>query len=173
MLCDIFADLPSESAVLSLINQFEKMLKKYARSLEYEDAFWDLQLFFIELVLTMKNSGLGNKCDAIIVQYISTSVYNQYIKLSKLNRKRPVLFSELSEEQYHVIEGKNSVGSSTDGFQLLLSGNFGLTNWEKRVLCLIYVDGMTASEVASKTKKSRQAVNQAKRRGMKKIKENL
>lgn len=50
MLSDIIKQIPDERATLEFLKLFGKLLRKYARLLEYEDAYEDLQLFLIELL---------------------------------------------------------------------------------------------------------------------------
>lgn len=44
------AQLGNQEAMLELINRFQPLLKKYARKMEYDDAYEDCVLFFIELI---------------------------------------------------------------------------------------------------------------------------
>lgn len=69
MLLDIISLVPDEQAVMTLVKRFDKLLRKYARFLEYEDAYNDLLLFFIELLHKLKdNTSLLN--DGVIVNYM-------------------------------------------------------------------------------------------------------
>ncbi len=47
------AQRDDENAMLYLITRFEKLFRKYARKLQYEDAENDLILDFIELIKTL------------------------------------------------------------------------------------------------------------------------
>lgn len=47
------AQRDDEDAMLYLITRFEKLIRKYARKLQYEDAENDLILDFIELIKTL------------------------------------------------------------------------------------------------------------------------
>ena len=40
----------NQQAALDLVNQFSPALKKYARKLETEDAYYDLQVDFLDLI---------------------------------------------------------------------------------------------------------------------------
>ena len=75
----------NEDVTLLLVNQFNPLLKKYARKLNYEDAYNDLVVEFLNLIKDIDVSNLSIKCDGSIVSYISKSVYNCYIHKSKSN----------------------------------------------------------------------------------------
>lgn len=96
MLSDIISLVPDEQAVMTLVKRFDKLLRKYARFLEYEDAYNDLLLFFIELLHKLKdNSGLQN--DDAIVNYISKAIKNHYICLSKNSERiKTIVFSDMT-----------------------------------------------------------------------------
>lgn len=55
MICSLLtkAQQGDEEAMLELIKRFQPLIRKYARKLEYDDAYEDCLLFFIELVKTM------------------------------------------------------------------------------------------------------------------------
>lgn len=59
MITDLINSLPDEQAYLELLQKFEKVLKKYSRLLNYEDSFFDMQLFFFELVMSMKQKNIS------------------------------------------------------------------------------------------------------------------
>lgn len=54
MLKDLIEKLPNTDACLELIETFDKLLRKYARLLRFEDAYEELRLFFIELILQLQ-----------------------------------------------------------------------------------------------------------------------
>ncbi len=172
MLCDKICLYPDENAVLELISTFKHLLRKYALLLDYEDAYDDLQLFFIELLYRMSCSDFKSKPDGVIVSYIATSVRNQYIKLAKMRSFKVATFSEIGIGQMSFIEALNSctIESSIDE---LFPRDQQLTSWENEVLTSVFVNGKSSSQIARKYKKTRQAVNQAKIRGLNKIKSEL
>lgn len=57
MLQELIMQYPDDAAVLELIERFKRLLIKYAKKLDYEDAYNDLQLFFIELIAKLKCTG--------------------------------------------------------------------------------------------------------------------
>ena len=71
-----------------LCEKFLPLIKKYAIKLNYEDAFNDLQLYFIECILKIPlESGNFVKSDYYILSYIKKSIYFGYVGLSKKIQK--------------------------------------------------------------------------------------
>lgn len=169
MLSEIFQSIPNEHAVLELIQRFDKLIKKYAMLLKYEDAYNDMRLFFIELIISMSKNEVGKKEDAIIVKYIAASMKNHYIKLSKQTENEPIVFSDLSDEQLHYIEEELSYSPSNNIAEVLPYRN-ALTKWEYQILFLVFVENIPVSRIALLSNKSRQAVNQTKIKALNKIK---
>ena len=66
--------------MLSLLRQFDPLLKKYAHELRYEDAYNDLQLCFIELIERIKIEGFIGKGEEYLLSYIRKSVVSFSIK---------------------------------------------------------------------------------------------
>ena len=67
--------------MLSLIAQFKPLFIKYAYFLNNDDAFNDLQAFFIEFVKKVDLGKIHNHSDGAMVNYIKTAVYNEYARL--------------------------------------------------------------------------------------------
>ena len=166
MLSDILARVPDEDAVLEMLRKFDRLIKKYARILNYEDAYSDLVLFFIDLI---QGRGIKNVCgkdDGIIVNYIVTSVRKHSLRLSNGCKLRISPLSTLSDEQRYAIESKMSYqdDSINDYWSSCL-----LTEVEENVLRLHYEFGYSISDIAEMTKTSRQSVNQTKIRALNKL----
>lgn len=173
MLKDLIDSLPNDDAYMKLIDMFDKLLKKYAKLLSFDDAYEELRLFFIELVLQIKNRGIHTSNDGYIVSYISKSVRNQYIALSKKQRiTKENMFSEISEEQLFYVE---ELAATTDSEDIsdYFPQNTPLTSREKTILRKIFVEEYSVEEVAQILGISRQAVNQAKRRALTKIRNSI
>ena len=58
----------SEEDMLALIERFKPLMVKYARKLNYEDAYNDIVLCFITLIKSQNLCKLVSKADNIIVQ---------------------------------------------------------------------------------------------------------
>lgn len=141
--------------------------------LNYEDAYNDLVLFFIELVTALKTSDVGMKSDAYIVNYIAVSIKNQYIKMSKAHEaNKVILFSDLSESHLHYIENKLSY-CVEDSIGQYFPQDKPLTEWEYEVLFLIFEQGASVSMIAETKNKSRQSINQTKLRAIQKLRKSF
>ena len=161
---DLIRQLPSEEAYLSLLEKYDKLLHKYARQLEYEDAYEDLRVFFLSILCRMKNQPILEKSEGEIVNYIAFSVKNQSIAISKARKlHRELCFSELSEEQMFIVEEIASA-EETASISDFFPENNPLSDSEKDILVKIFIDGYSATEISKMYNISRQAVNQTKLR---------
>lgn len=173
MIKALIEKLPDETAALQLLEMFDKLLRKYARQLGTEDAYEELRLFFFELLDGLRNKKVRGDNDGYAVSYISKSVRNQYIALSKArNMRKEDSFSDMSEEQLIHIERIAATDDKTDIYSYLPSDD-KMSAREKEILRLFFVDEYSIEEIAQKMNISRQAVNQAKNRAIKKIRNAL
>lgn len=161
----------NQSAVLHLINGFSPMMKKYARKLETEDAYYDLQTEFIELILYLDCNKLRNTSDGAMVQYLSQSIYHAYIKLLRqlIDNKVPTIsVDELTDNiLYQSLATHENHSSSYDIPPALLTPQEADTFYQ---ICIL---GYSASELAQKKGVTRQSVNQAKQRAISKLRRYL
>lgn len=158
-------------ATLFMIEKFKLLLKKYAWRLHYEDAYEDLQLEFLTFLQKFDPDSLRNAEESGVVQYIVTSVQHSYYKLlqNKLAQNQHLTFSDLGETSMHFVESLSSqphdyVGLEIDSMQNILSPE------EHAVIRAIYVEDKTIAQIARENHVSRQAINQMKKRAMKKLK---
>ncbi len=164
----------SEEDMLALIERFKPLMVKYARKLNYEDAYNDIVLCFITLIKSQNLCKLVSKADNIIVTYINHSIINFYNKkIPKIiSRKNEVVMSELTEEQQYFIEVKTAQENEID-----IINEYGLTQLltesEQLLIYQVYVEGYTISELARCQNRTRQAVNQQRIRAVNKIKSRL
>ena len=174
MLSDLMkkAQKGDEDAMLKLIERFRPLFRKYAIKLNYEDAYEDIILFFIEFVHAVRLNDISSLKDEILVSYINISVINFYNKKVQkvIEAKKEIPMSELSEEQLYYAEVRLAKEDETDIF-----AEFGiedrLNQNECRIIYMVYVEGYTIAEIARRTKKTRQAVNQLKHRALNKLKQ--
>lgn len=158
-------------STLKLIEKFNPLLKKYSHSLYYEDAYDDLLVDFIELLIKIKVEKIQNKDDGCIISYLTTSIHSSYIKkLIKIKQLRNyTIYSELTEKELYYIDSltaTNDTYINTD-FDLLKKV---LTNPEFTIIKMIFYKGYSVTETAIAIGITRQAVNQMKNRALKKLK---
>ena len=63
----------NSESLLALIEKFKPLLKKYAYKLHYEDAYYDLQLDFIQIILTINLDAQNQKSEGALVNYMGQS----------------------------------------------------------------------------------------------------
>lgn len=156
---------------LKLIEKFNPILKKYAYSLHYEDAYDDLLVDFIELLFNLSPEKIKNKDDGCIISYLTTSIHNSYVKkLIKMKQLRNfIIYSDLSEKELYYIDSLTATNDSYRNTDLDLLKKI-LTNPEFLIIKMIFYAGYSVSETANAIGITRQAVNQMKNRALKKIK---
>lgn len=174
MICSLLekAQQGDNTAMMELIDKFQPLLKKYARKLNYDDAYEDCLLFFIELVKTMDLKKLNDHKDQAAAAYIKVSVTHFYDKkiCKVFERNREIAFSDLSKEQKYYVETKAARPDETDVF-VELGIDKRLNPNEKMVIYFVYVKGYTTTELARRLLKSKQTVNQMKHRALKKLRD--
>lgn len=160
----------NKEAMLELINRFSPLFKKYAKKLNYEDAYEDIVLYFIKLVKIFKLSEMKNSEEAAIVSYINIAVVNFYHKsvYKAVKDKKEIAISVLTEEQRYYIESL-LVKSDVPDILLELKGKDFLDEKEYKLLSMIYVEDYSVAEIARMYNKTRQSVNQMKQRILKKL----
>lgn len=165
------AEKHDEKAMVELIERFSPLFKKYALKLGYEDAYEDIILWFIELVKSGKLASLQEK---VIVSYIQVSVMNYYNKKIRkiIESRKEIVLSDLSEEHTYLIEAKIAKEDRQDLFWELNVIDI-LNKSELQLLRLSFYYGYSIAEIARISGKSRQAVNQKKKRALKKLEKEL
>ncbi len=166
------AALGNQQAMLDLIKQFEPLLKKYARKLNYPDAYCDLRLFFLDLVHYLADDKLKYPCDAYIVSYIQKAVEHAYYRIlwKQHISTRDLPFASLSEEEMYLAESKLSSGDTYENL-ILDELKSILTTTEYDVIVKIFFEEWSVIELANEYGISRQSVNQTKQRALKKIRQ--
>lgn len=165
-----------QKAMEQLIQKFSGLLYSYAKKLNYEDALSDMTLQFIELVYRINIEKISIQNEGAIINYICRAMKNEFYQILvkrviPANTEKPM--SSLTDEQVSALETRMTAPEDHSlGFALLVSDS-SLTDYQRIVLWGIFYYGYSVSEVASRTKTSRQAVNQAKNRALKGLKRNL
>ena len=142
---------------------FENIINKYSRQLDGEDTKQDLSLFLIKLIDTIDIDLASKYNDKQLLSYISKSLKNEYIKLSK-KKCKIYTFEYLDDNSIN----NKSINLDTT-IEILDSLNH-LTSYEKLILQKIFFSGYTVNELSKALKKSRQSVNQVKKRALDKLK---
>jgi len=162
-----------EEALLLLINMYDPLLKKYAYLCKYEDAYNDLQLFFIDLILHKINlENLNSTDDRVFSVYFKRAVHNEYILQSKRNsnyRRSGVLGTDDEYDLVTVVLDES--GGYEDDLSSLAFDELKdiLNEKEYALISSLYNDGLSIVEIAEKQKVSRQHINQMKSRALSKV----
>lgn len=157
----------NKDAILEIITRFNCLIKCISRKLKYDGSETDLVIFLIEIINKIpihKDKRFLN--DGCIVKYINNSMKNKFIYLSKQNCKiKNVELNTdiLSNETKTDIEEKIIFSEVLDK----------LPDIQKKVIIYLYINDYTVSDAASLLHITRQAVNQAKLRAFKVIKNSI
>lgn len=136
----------NDEEMLSLIAQFKPLFNKYAYFLNNDDAFNDLQAFFIEFIKELDLEKIHNHSDGTMVNYIKTAIYNEYARLVKCKIIE-------KDNQYIVDTDDNILEKSTeynDDYSRLFFQSLviHLTEDEYTVIYEMFYNGHTTSEVS-------------------------
>lgn len=145
-----------------IIDMFKPLIKKYSILLDGEDTKQDLLVY---LMIIIKKIPINRKNffeDKAIVKYIAKSLRNEYIRLSKIRDRKKINEIELNLDLEIPHETFDSKIELIDLFN-------NLTENESNIMKLLFIRDLTIVEVADLMKISRQAVNQAKNRALKKL----
>ncbi len=158
-----------------LVNKFKPLFTKYSRKLNYEDAYQDLIIFFIELVMKLNLDKLAaDDNEGKIISYFVTCIHNHYIFLLKklIKQKKEISLTDISDRQRYRIDARSAVKNECDIFdELNLKQILNLK--EYAVIYQIYYIGYTSAELAKKYGTTRQAINQQKLRAIEKIRKEM
>lgn len=159
-----------DTEMLGLIKAFEPLLKKYARILNYEDAFYDLQLKFIDFIYKFDTDSFSPKNDKYVLAYISKSIKNKFSTILAQKKFSIIEYKmcDLSDVEKENVEIASSCMDSyinlyIEDIQKVLSEHEFIIFYETTIL------GKTSQYVATKMGVTRQAVNQNKRRSQSKL----
>jgi len=162
-----------EEALLLLINKYDPLLKKYAYKCNYEDAYNDLQLFFMDLILNKINLEKMNSTeDRVFSVYFKKAVHNEYILQSKKNGKYKENGVLSTDDEYDLVTVvlDESGGYEDDLSFIAFEELKGVLNeYEFTLIYQLYNDGLNVTEIAEMQNVSRQHINQVKKRTLSKI----
>ena len=161
----------NQDATLELIKTFGPSLRKYSRLLKTEDAYHDLQLDFIEAILSIRCDKLNTRSDGAMVNYLSRSIRHAYAR-----RVRNIIATKVPstplDETPDAAFYKNSAYVMPHYFYIEIPRDL-LTDLERKTIYLIHIMGYSAAETARIRGVTRQTVNQVKRRAEKKLRKYL
>lgn len=152
-----------ESAVLELLDAFLPQIKNLSHSVSGEDTCQDLQLFLLELAdkLPLERDIFQN--NRILGAYIARSLRRRaYLLRSQMSRKQ---CRERALDEDLAAANPLQFEDSVLLFGLLKT----LAPKERRLLYWIYFDGYTCAEISRARRVSAQAINQAKRKALQKL----
>lgn len=145
---------------------FENLIIHYSRHLPFEDTIQELNVFLVELLYQIPLDKFVPDESISLKKYISTSIRNKYISLSKQKQLQNSLFVEYCED----IAGYNPPFEDN----LILSEVLLLlTKKQNQVIVYKYFYGYSDSEISTYLHISRQAVNRLKTRGLLELKKLL
>ena len=161
-----------KAALEELINHFTPLIRRFAWLLQYEDAGQDMILAFIEIVQSLPLSLLCSQSqDIYILSYIKKSMQNRYIFLSRQQRRFQMIFTAEESVLENIPDERDADGM--DEMQTLQTELDKLTPLQKKVLLYRFCYGFSDSELSGVLHVSRQAVCQAKVRGLRTLREKL
>ena len=163
------AQMGDRSSMLTLINQFEPLICKYARKLniERDDAKQELLLAFIKLIIGLKISTFQNASNGAIVAYIAKAVYFSYIAISKKHKK---IFDKISTEEVRTAWGTDHYSLDCYANVYISEIETVLTEKEFQVFFLHCIWDKPVSEIAQKLGMSRKSINKIKLKAIQKLK---
>lgn len=160
-----------ETAMQEVVEKFEPAINGYTRKMKNDEDFRsDITLYLIELIRNLNITSLRLQNDYALINYISCSLYHQYIRLSQRNakiRSHENYFDDEDIEKWLGID-YGTADSLDDMMTETIMKNL-LSERECSCVKLMVIDGMTSSEAAEVLGIARQTVNEAKLRGLKKL----
>lgn len=154
--------------IILLIHKIDPLLKKYARKLQYEDAYNDLLLSLIETIKKMPISNFNPEYQGAIFNYLSKSIYTSFIKQMskyiKYNNQHIFL-----DDEWNLFESKSYNTTDIMDLNNILHKTNILNDNEKLILYGIYYLGYKDIDIANKMGKSRQSICNLKRRALRKL----
>lgn len=169
----------NKTCTLELIEQFKPLLKKYAYILNYEDAYYDLQAFLIELLNKINLSRLRSTDEQYIITYIAKSLYNCYILLSKKNNdnKKNISISalEYKDDDSAYAFTQDELFTVTDDYPIIEYEFLQktLTKRESEVIFLFCFKQLSMKDIAKHYHVSIPAISQAKNKALNKLRNKI
>lgn len=161
-----------ETAVLQLLSLFKQALRRYAYYLHTEDAYYDLQADFIDVIHKMNLSNLACREDAVVAGYLLKAIKYSYLRHAKRQKRRIgcELLSPILEEG-ESLQFPPVVPAPPDQYPGLLLTDIwsSVSKSEFAVIYQHFFLGIQISDIAKRQHISRQAVNKLKNSGLKRL----
>lgn len=155
-----------EKSMIMLINKFEPIINKLALKLGYDCAKTDLIIFFMKFIHSLKLNKLNLINDGAFVNYIKTSMYREYYRLSR-NQNKNIDEIELIDNKFIHSNDYNDIEIK------LLLNEFCIkkiiTQKQLKILQMKYIVNFTDKDIGEILGISRQAVNKSYRIAIKSI----
>ena len=164
------SQLREGKSLVELIGLFDPLLKKYAKKLKYDEAYYDLRFEFINAIFELNTTNLEELSEGQIINYITKMIYHHYINQSKKIRSnvKSMVFSEMSDQMVSIINAKLAVEDQQKDYEI----EFALRKLnidEQKLVYLIFFKEYSIQEIAQSYGTSRQAINQKKKRIVQKM----
>lgn len=166
-----------QKAMQNLLIKFDPLIKKFARKLDYEDAYYDLTVLFIEKITHLDCNRLKSNDDFTLLKYIkkiissiSCNLFQQEVRRSKLNTivlpdEEDIWFTgNLSREDKHLW--------SEDDYPAILEDLLAdiLTDYQAKIIDYIVIKGYSVNHIAKIYGVTPEAITITKNRALKKLK---
>lgn len=158
-----YAQNGDKKATEELYLKFSKLIKKFGKIVESEEAETDIIIFFLEFIKKINLKKLENKSYGEIINYIYVSLKNYTFSLIKQSLKKKIDECNIVADQIYY--------DSYEKFELTdtLNSLKKLSKIQKQIILDIYLYNYKISEIAKLFNISRQAVNQNKIKALKEI----
>lgn len=155
-----------KECMLEIINKFKPLIRKYSRKLNYDGSDSDLIICLLETINSIPVNNLEMQKDERIIGYINASIKHKYIYLSKkythiINSETELDTDILGEACEDISENLIFINNLVDKLPKL----------QQEIIKQIYFKGKSVNDMAKQLNISRQAVNKAKNRALKNLKD--
>ena len=164
-----------KNALLEVITFFDPLIKKYVKLMDYDEDFKsELTIYLMELINSMKLSDFRILNDFTIINYVRTSVYHEYIFLSKKRNEIVQHETYYETEDLNILLGEDyRISDKLDDLLIDELLRCSLTKCEYICFNLVIIEGYSSSQASKTLGISRQAVNSSKNRAIKKLRNNI
>lgn len=151
-----------------LINKFDPILNSLSYKLEYDCAKSDLTIFFIKLIYSIKLNIIVDLSEGALINYIKTSFYREYYRLSKAKVKNEIH----QKNDLHIwVSDYNKIEYKIFLDELILKKV--INQKQKYVLIKKYYYDFTDKEISNELDISRQAISKIHKKAIYNIKKYL